>query len=136
VRPLRDGHGPEGVRRRHQPFDRRLDPARRAIRSAARDVDLPEAIGALIDRCLEKHPDRRPESAVALAAAFADLTGWVRREALPRLSAIVENCSRLEEGSDGWDAFLLATEIEKLAPGDPILERLWPDFTFPIGHRE
>jgi eukaryotic-like serine/threonine-protein kinase len=52
---------------------------------------------------------------------------WVRTEALPQLDGIVDRIQI--EGRESWDAFVLARQIEAAAPGDPLLERLWPRFT-------
>jgi formylglycine-generating enzyme required for sulfatase activity/dienelactone hydrolase/predicted Ser/Thr protein kinase len=54
---------------------------------------------------------------------------WLRKEALPRLDALVDRIQALEEGRESWDAFTLARQIEAGAPGDPLLKRLWPKFT-------
>jgi formylglycine-generating enzyme required for sulfatase activity/dienelactone hydrolase/predicted Ser/Thr protein kinase len=54
---------------------------------------------------------------------------WVRNEALPRLTAIVDRIQGLQEGRESWDAFVLAGKIDAVAPGDPLLERLRTKFT-------
>jgi serine/threonine protein kinase/dienelactone hydrolase len=55
-------------------------------------------------------------------------TRWVRTEALPRLEGIVERIQGLEEGRESWDAFMLARQIDVVAPRDPLVERLRPKF--------
>ena len=54
---------------------------------------------------------------------------WVYEEALPELEAIVDTIQSLEEGPEAWRAYALARRIEEAAPGDPLLERLWPKFS-------
>jgi formylglycine-generating enzyme required for sulfatase activity/dienelactone hydrolase/predicted Ser/Thr protein kinase len=54
---------------------------------------------------------------------------WVRSEALPELTAIVDRIQGLEEGRESWDAYLMSRRIDTAAPGDPLLERLRPRFT-------
>ncbi len=54
---------------------------------------------------------------------------WARSEGLPRLEQLVERIQFLNEGSETWLAFGLASELERILPGDPALERLWPKFT-------
>lgn len=54
---------------------------------------------------------------------------WVRRQALPKLEALVDNIQGLEEGRESWDAFLLARQIDAAVSADPLLERLRPKFT-------
>jgi dienelactone hydrolase len=146
-------------------------PARVTERAPA----APAALERIIERCLEKDPERRYGDAsavrddlralqqqlvsglggraveaprlrgrwitVALAAVLvlAVLGGlayqrnargrWVRDTALPELSAIVDRIQVLQEGRESWDAFLLAREIESVAPDDPLLARLRPKFT-------
>ncbi|MEP6491693.1 MAG: serine/threonine-protein kinase [bacterium] len=58
--------------------------------------DAPAAIGALVARCLEKDPKRRPQSALELLAALDDVRG-AARSARPR-NAFVTRIVRL--GSD------------------------------------
>jgi dienelactone hydrolase len=54
---------------------------------------------------------------------------WVRDDALPRLASLVDRIQGLDEGREGWDAYLLARQIEAVAPSDPLVERLRPRFT-------
>jgi serine/threonine protein kinase/dienelactone hydrolase len=93
---------------------------------------MPRGLDPIVGRCLEKDPARRPESAAELSDELVRLQQWARNEGLPELARIGERILALEEGPDSWTAFLLAREIEKLAPGDPMLERLRPDFSLPI----
>jgi serine/threonine protein kinase/formylglycine-generating enzyme required for sulfatase activity/dienelactone hydrolase len=93
------------------------------------------------------HPVARSRSSRARLAAFAGVAAlllatlagwlavrssrqrWVRNEALPQLEAVVDRIQMLEEGRESWDAFMLAGQIEKVAPREPLLERLRPRFT-------
>jgi formylglycine-generating enzyme required for sulfatase activity/dienelactone hydrolase/predicted Ser/Thr protein kinase len=75
-------------------------------------------------------------AAVILLAVIATLwyrhgerQRWVRNEALPRLTGIVDRIQGLQEGRESWDAFVLAREIDAAAPGDPMVERLRTKFT-------
>jgi eukaryotic-like serine/threonine-protein kinase len=84
-----------------------------------------------------------PRSVFALAAAAVILIAlagggwywygararWVRTEALPRLTEIVDRVQGLQEGRESWDAFMLARAIDEATPGDPLVERLRPKFT-------
>jgi dienelactone hydrolase len=54
---------------------------------------------------------------------------WVRNEALPQLTEIVDRIQALQEGRESWDAFVLARKIDAAAPHDPLVERLRPKFT-------
>jgi len=93
---------------------------------------MPRALGAIVARCLEKDPARRFASAAELRDALLALQRWPRDEGLPELARICERILVMEEGSDSWKAFLLAREIEKLEPGDPMLEQLRPEFSLPV----
>ena len=92
----------------------------------------PEALERIVTRCLERDPALRFANAAELSDALARLRRWVHDEALPELARICDRILLLEEGADSWEAFQLAREIDKLAPGDPMLERLRPDFSRPI----
>lgn len=93
---------------------------------------MPRALGAIVARCLEKDPAMRYANAAELRDALVALQRWPHDEALPELARICERILVLEEGGDSWAAFVLAREIEKLAPGDPMLERLRPEFSLPV----
>ena len=54
---------------------------------------------------------------------------WVRNEALPQLTGIVDRIQGLQEGRESWDAFMLARKIDDAAPNDPLVERLRTKFT-------
>ena len=54
---------------------------------------------------------------------------WVRNEALPQLTGIVDRIQGLQEGRESWDAFMLARKIDAAAPHDPLVERLRTKFT-------
>ncbi len=90
---------------------------------------LPRGLERILERCLQHDPADRYATAEALRDALARLRRWVTDEGLPELSRICDRILVLEEGPDSWMAFQLAREIEKLAPGDPMLERLRPDFS-------
>ncbi|MBL9148132.1 MAG: protein kinase [Phycisphaerae bacterium] len=99
----------------HKPADAALLPA-----------GTPAAVRELLAQCLEKDPARRPSSAAAIAHALETLSRWARDEGIPEL---VRQCDRilvLEESRESWTAFELSSEIEKLAPDDPIVARLKP----------
>ena len=93
---------------------------------------LPRGLEQIIARCLEQDPARRFASAEAMREELARLRRWATDEALPELARICDRILVLEEGSESWTAFQLAREIEKLAPGDAMLERLRPDFSNPV----
>ena len=93
---------------------------------------MPRALDAIVARCLEKDPAQRFASAAELRDALARLQRWPREEALPELARICERILMMEEGADSWNAFVLAREIDKLAAGDPMLERLRPEFSRPV----
>jgi serine/threonine protein kinase/dienelactone hydrolase len=93
---------------------------------------MPRALDDIAARCLEKDPGRRFASAADVREALLTLQRWPRDEGLPELARICERILVMEEGADSWNAFVLAREIEKLAPGDPMLERLRPEFSLPV----
>ncbi|MFO0962175.1 MAG: protein kinase [Phycisphaerales bacterium] len=92
----------------------------------------PAAVRTLLQSCLEKDPARRPASAAAVADALASTKRWARDEAIPELVRQCERIFVLEESRDSWTAFELASEIERLAPGDPIVARLEPTYAAEI----
>ncbi len=93
---------------------------------------MPVGLERIVERCLAVDPDRRYPTAVEVGDDLARLRCWAREEGVPELSRICERIHVLEEGRDSWSAFELAREIGKLAPGDPMLERLRPDFEYPV----
>ncbi|MFN8588147.1 MAG: protein kinase [Candidatus Eisenbacteria bacterium] len=99
---------------------------------ASVNAAMPRALGQIVARCLERDPALRFASAVELRDALLALQRWPRDEALPELARICDRILMLEEGAESWNAFVLAREIEKLAPGEPMLERLRPEFSLPV----
>lgn len=93
---------------------------------------MPAQLDAIVLRCLEKDPADRYGAAADVAAALAALRSWPRDEALPELARLCDRILVMEEGRDSWTAFELAREIERIAPGDPMVERLRPEFSNPV----
>jgi serine/threonine protein kinase/predicted esterase len=96
------------------------------------DESTPRALERIVFRCLEKDPAKRYATAAEVGEELARLKSWARNEGLPELARIADRILMLEEGPDSWAAFLLAREIEKLVPDDPLLAKLKPDFSNPI----
>jgi dienelactone hydrolase len=96
---------------------------------------MPQALGELVARCLERDPARRLASASTLRDGLRAIERWPHETGLPELARICERILVMEEGADSWNAFLLGREIEKLAPGDPMFERLRPEFSLPVSIR-
>jgi eukaryotic-like serine/threonine-protein kinase len=90
---------------------------------------MPPGLRKIIGRCLERDPANRYASASELREELHQIRDWAREEAIPNLSRIIERIQSLDEGPEAWQAFAMAREIEKLAPDDPQLERLWPEFS-------
>jgi dienelactone hydrolase len=104
-----------------------------------KDVDFdalpastPGSVRDLLRRCLEKDPARRYASAAEVADALAAMARWARDEAIPELVDLCDQIHVLEEGRESWTAFELACEIDRVAPGDAIVDRLRPEFSLPI----
>ena len=93
------------------------------------------ALERIILRSLEKEPADRFPSAETLGDALTVLRRWVSDEALPELARICDRIFVMEESRDSWTAFMLAREIEKLALGEPMLERLRAEFSHPVSIR-
>ncbi len=93
---------------------------------------MPRGLDRIVARCLEKDPADRYAAAAEVADALAALDRWPRAEGLPELVELCDRILIMEEGRDSWTAFELAGEIEKLVPGDPMVERLRPDFANPV----
>jgi len=95
-------------------------------------VGTPTAVRQLLRRCLEKDPATRCASASSISEEFAAMRRWAREEAIPELARLCERILVMEEGRESWTAFELASEIDKLAPGDPVVARLRPAYSNPI----
>jgi serine/threonine protein kinase/dienelactone hydrolase len=54
---------------------------------------------------------------------------WLNEEALPRLQSLTDDIQGLQEGRESWDAYVLARQIEEVAPDSVVLGRLRPEFT-------
>jgi predicted Ser/Thr protein kinase len=67
---------------------------------------IPRKVASLVDRCLAKEPDQRPESAQALAEQLG-LALEQRREAPPALRGFVKRSGRLDGGGTLLGGFLL-----------------------------
>lgn len=93
---------------------------------------MPHGLDPIVARCLEKDSAKRYASAAELGEEFSRLRRWAREEALPELAQMCERILPMEESSDSWNAFCRAREVEKLSPGDPMLERLRPEFSLPV----
>jgi len=92
-------------------------------------ADVPEAIRDLIRRCVAKDPAHRCPSAGSIVEELEALRRWARDKAVPELAKICDRILVLEEGRDSWTAFELAREIERVAPNEPMVERLRPEFS-------
>ena len=92
----------------------------------------PASMRKLLGRCLEKNPAERFASGSAVADALTALHRWARDEAIPELARLCDQILVWEEGRESWTAFELAREIDKLAPGDPMVGKLRPEFSNPI----
>jgi dienelactone hydrolase len=55
--------------------------------------------------------------------------GWAKDVALPEIERLTEHIPWSGEGPETWQAFELAIEAERYIPDDPLLERLWPEFS-------
>ncbi|MFZ1683805.1 MAG: protein kinase [Candidatus Zixiibacteriota bacterium] len=93
------------------------------------DNSVPAKLGSIIRRCLERSPEQRYATARELNEELAKIKDWVRSEGIPELTRTIERIQSLDEGPEAWQAFVLAREIEKLAPDEPQLERLWSEFS-------
>lgn len=90
---------------------------------------LPSQFRTILHRSLAKDPAERYADASELGTAIQGLTTWIRNDALPELAGTIDRIQSLDEASEAWNAFSLAREIAQLAPDEPQLERLWPEFT-------
>jgi formylglycine-generating enzyme required for sulfatase activity/dienelactone hydrolase len=115
----------------------------------------PAGIRTLMRRCLEKDPDRRPQTieevrtiiavapphmrrrwlvgvAAALLVAAIGAAAWTalraRRAEWARNVAIPQ-VMRLAANDEYTEALGLANEVNRLTPGDPVLASLWPQFS-------
>ncbi len=55
---------------------------------------------------------------------------WARQVALDKIQQLVEDVPWTGEGPETWLAFELAMEASKYIPDDPLLARLWPQFSW------
>jgi formylglycine-generating enzyme required for sulfatase activity/dienelactone hydrolase len=117
----------------------------------------PAGVRTLLRRCLEKEPARRLQTIdqarheiallgtrrrffirIAAATILVAAVGvsvwsvrravraeWARNVAIPRISQLIANDAYAE-------AFSLASEVHRLAPEDPVLATLWPQFSAAI----
>jgi predicted esterase len=126
-----------------KPDDRYGSGAELAADLAALEAEISSKPGGF--RGLPAVPRRWLLAAAGLAVILAAAGGiwwymrdarqrWVRNVALPKLQEIVDHIDSEGEGRGPWDAFQLARQIDAVAPGDPFVERLRPQFTmeFPI----
>ena len=73
--------------------------------------------------------------ALRFGSAIAKLAGmhrWARDVAIPQL---VSQCERIlvwEEGRESWTALEVAAEIDRVTPGEPVVDRLRPEFSSPV----
>jgi len=93
---------------------------------------VPTRLAGSVARCLDKEPGKRYASGAELRDALAAVRDWSNGEARTELARIIDRIQGLEEGPEAWEAFQLAREIAKLAPGDAQLERLQPLFARPL----
>ncbi|MBX3404101.1 MAG: protein kinase [Phycisphaeraceae bacterium] len=93
---------------------------------------VPGPVRDLLQHCLERDPAHRCDSASAIARELAGMHRWARDVAIPQL---VSQCERIlvwEEGRESWTAFELAAEIDRITPGEPVVDRLRPEFSSPV----
>ena len=114
---------------------------------------IPAALQAVVQRCLEKDPARRFESAAALAQALeapAERRGrhrwralivvsvlaaaiavwlWQRAARMRWAQAAIPRVVELVEKGDFSAAYALGAKVEKVVPTDPVLLRLWPEMS-------
>ena len=119
------------------------DPAKRYADAAELRDELRALAGRLSTPgggALAAQSPRRRWIAVGALAVLAALAGvwayqrgtrqrWVRDQALPELTSIVDRIQGLQEGRESWDAYVLAREIDARAPGNPLAEQLRPRFS-------
>lgn len=91
--------------------------------------ELPRPLATIIRRCLQKNPADRYAHAGELLAELRRLRNWIRDEALPKLTSIIERIQGLDEGPEAWSAYELAREIERMADDDSQLEKFLPEFS-------
>ncbi len=90
---------------------------------------VPMRLERIIRRALERDPNKRYSNAAELNEDLKRLREWVRNEGLPELQRTADKIQALDEGPESWAAFVLAREIAQLAPEDPQLEKMWPEFS-------
>ncbi|HKI83328.1 MAG TPA: protein kinase, partial [Candidatus Krumholzibacteria bacterium] len=97
-----------------------------------RNDAMPHRLEGIVVRCLEKDPADRYSEVLEVADALAALRRWPREEGVPELIRLCQGNTVVQEDRDCWTAFELAAEIERIAPGEPMVERLRGDFANPI----
>ncbi len=101
----------------------------KAVDLGALPEGTPTPVRDLLRRCLEKDAAGRCSSASQILDDLAALDRWARDEAIPELARLCDRILVLEEGRESWTAFELARKIDKLAPGDAMVEKLRPEFS-------
>ncbi len=97
-----------------------------------RNDAMPQRLDRIVKRCLEKDPADRFGEVSQVVDALAALRRWPREEGLPELIRLCEGNTVVQEDRDCWTAFELAAEIERITPGETMVERLRSDFANPI----
>lgn len=101
----------------------------KAVDFGALPAGVPAPVRDLLQHCLEKDVAARCASASRILDDLAALDRWARDEAIPELARLCDRILVLEEGRESWTAFELARKIDRLAPGDPMVEKLRPEFS-------
>jgi dienelactone hydrolase len=122
---------------------------RDALVALKKDLDSGVSEAVDVSRLASEPGAREPETrqrkvrrillGIFIAALFAASAFWYQQrsarehwaadEAFPELERIIDEIQSLQEGPESWQAYELASEIDKVIPDDPRLERLRPKFT-------